>query len=201
MLGWNTITFYLGTTALDSTEKNRIVYVSSLDGYRDSTVVQCVRLLAGNYIDEGIVMTSDIDMIPLKNYWKPEPNRITIYGMDLVGPKEVPMCYVAAPVGTWVEMFPEIGIVDLLDKIPEAKSDDFQKYWFVDQHLLYDRLNDCDMGIRNVQRTHNSGLAYGRVDRADWERTITMPGEKIDAHMPRPFSLEQTERIMKMIVA
>lgn len=199
MLGWDTLTFYLGTLPMVSSEQNRIIYVNSIDGYKDCTVVQVIRLLAHRYVD-GLIMLGDVDMIPMSNYWKPNPDNITCYGIDLTGDNQIPMCYVAANADNWDKIIPEKDLIELLQKYPNAKHPDFDKYWFVDQNILTERILHNGLPFDRIDRGIVANLARGRVDRADWKRTINMPTEKIDAHMPRPFNLEQTERILKMVI-
>lgn len=195
-LGWDTLTFYLGKKRLISTFTNIIIEIPSIPEYKDCTVVQVARLFGHKFID-GLIMTGDVDMIPMSNYWNPDPNEITCYGIDLTGDNQIPMCYVAAYYESWKKIIPETNIRDLLEKYPKARSDDFQDYWFVDQNILTERIGEMD--YKSISRGLSGNLAYGRIDRADWEYTINNSDKKIDAHMPRPFNKEQTERIMNLI--
>ena len=204
--GWDTLTFYYGSTKLENAGEyltdshNEMVDLSgeSFD-YRDETIVQCIRLLGGNYIMDGLVMLGDVDMLPMQNYWNPNPDQITSYGYDLTGRSEIPMCYVSAPAAKWRRLFPENSLIELLDKLPNAKSDDWNLWWSVDQQVLTKRLKthgiDCF-----VDRGLVGGLARGRVDRYDWAGTLNQPGEKIDAHMPRPYDELACETIISMII-
>jgi hypothetical protein len=98
-------------------------------------------------------------------------------------------------------MIPEQTMPELLEKHPNAKSDDFYKWWGVDQEIITQRINERKLEgeLILIDREFTNGLAKGRIDRADWERTINSSDQKIDAHMLRPFNLEQTERVMKLI--
>ena len=64
LIGWDTLTFYLGDMDIESSNKNKIVKINSIKGYRDETVVQVSRLFGAKYLD-GMIMTSDVDMMPL----------------------------------------------------------------------------------------------------------------------------------------
>lgn len=203
MLGWNTLTFYLGTKIEiinSDSEQNRIICINAIEGYRDATILQVYRLFGHQFISSGIIMTSDVDMIPLSNYWHPDKDRIIIYGLNLVDEGQVPMCYVSASVEAWQNMFPERSIKELLEKYPHTKSSEFYDYWFCDQTILHDRIKYAGMTIRSVPRLINNSLPIGRIDRANWEGTIGIGPPYIDAHMLRPFDQEQTDRIMKLII-
>lgn len=198
-IGWKTVCFYLGSNPPKSTPENQIIDISNFAvGYRPETRVQCVRLLAGNYIDHGLIITGDVDMLPVQNYWNPDPDQITVYGYDLTGKSEIPMCYVAMNSAKWRKIFPEQSLNDLLDKLPNAKSDDWNKWWSVDQKVLTKRL--LAHGVdKFIDRGFDGGLARGRVDRYDWNGTLNKPGEKIDAHMPRPYDESACEKIISLI--
>jgi len=203
MLGWNTLTFYLGYNhdIITDPNENRIISVPAQPPYKDATIVQVMRLLAGNFIEDGLIMTGDVDMIPMADYWDPKLEHITVYGFDLTGYSEYPICYIAMDAKRWREIMPEQNIIDVLEKYPNALSDDFYKWWCVDQQLITKRINENaeENELMKIDRGMHHGLARGRVDRNDWEGTINYDGQFIDAHMPRPFNEIETDRIMNMI--
>jgi len=208
MLGWDTLTFYTWETDLqlpdiltESTEQNRKIHAGHFPEYQDATIVQVSRLLAGNYIQDGIIMTGDVDMIPLANYWNPDADHITVYGFDLTGKTQYPICYIAMSAENWRSVIREYNLDELLKKYPIAKSPIWEKWWTVDQVIITERINQhkSEIPLCLIDRGFSHGLAQGRIDRADWERTVTMPDRKIDAHMLRPFNLEQTKRVMNLI--
>lgn len=210
-LGWETLTFYLGMHPVKEICSNEMNKIVELPEYlyikeRSATVVQVIRLLAGHYVKEGLIMTGDVDMIPMANYWHPTIDNITVYGHDLTGRSQYPICYIAMSAERWREIIPEKSLTELLAKYPNAKSDDFYKWWGVDQEIITDRINkdaycnpDGSAKLILIDRGFTNGLAKGRIDRADWERTINSPDQKIDCHCLRPFNKTETERIMKMI--
>lgn len=164
--------------------------------YRPETIAQCIRLLCGHYCN-GLLMTADSDMIPLSDYWHSNSNEITCYGYDLTDRTQIPMCYVAMDASKWRELFPEKTIVELLDKYPCAKSNKWEDYWGTDQIILTERI--MKHRWTSIERGRTGDYAKGRIDRGNWEHTFSYPEPKIDAHMPHPFNLEQTERVMKLI--
>lgn len=202
-LGWNTLTFYLGPDTIESTPENIVIGISQAGSYRIESCVQVMRLLAGNYIQDGMIMIGDVDMIPLANYWHSTVDHITVYGFDLTGYSEYPMCYIAMTADRWREIMPEQSLLDLLDKIPNAKSDDFYKWWGIDQQVITERINTLKRPdeLVLVDRGKTGDYAKGRIDRGAWERTFNSDERKIDAHMLRPFNLEETEKVMKLIQA
>lgn len=197
LLGWNTLTFYLGKEKIKESELNKVVYIDSIDGYKDVTVLQCARLFGHMYINDGQIMTSDVDMIPLSNYWM-ESDKIVCYGSDLTGGKQYPMCYISAHKDKWCQIIPEQTLKELLDKYPNAKSDNFNEYWYTDQIIATERIKNLRPIL--VKRGHRQGFANGRIDRAMWDHSIEMwKGKYIDAHMPKGFDIQKTEQIMNLI--
>jgi hypothetical protein len=158
-LGWNTLTFYLGKENLESSEQNKIVKIEEVNPYKEATVVQISRLFAHNYLD-GLIMTSDIDMMPLSNYWQPTDDKIHCYGSD-----------------------------------PQAKSNNFNEWWFVDQDIITERI-EINKNRIIIPRTFDNNLALGRIDRVDWEFTKNRNTIKIDSHLLRPFNRQETENLL-----
>jgi len=189
-LGWETLTFTHGITISTKDPKNKTIDVTFAGGdYRPETVVQCIRLLGHRFTD-GFIMTSDVDMMPCSDYWHPNENKLTVYGFDLTGRSQYPICYIAMKSEYWEKIIPEETLPELLDKYPNAKSEHWETWWTVDQQIITERINvnANPESIDLIDRGFTNGLAKGRIDRADWERTLNAPGEKIDAHMLRPFN-------------
>lgn len=202
-LGWEPIVFYhqgnkseklseVEELALQTgtfSSANTIKFLQSINGYRSDTITQISRLY-GTCVTDGYIMTGDIDMIPLSDYWHPDPNKITVYGHDLTGFTHYPICYIGMDSMKWADV---MNIKDNdynkwikrdLDALPQAKSTDFYKYWSTDQDLITDRIKQY--GLSNVdfinRGQYANGYAKGRVDRGIW----TMDHEQyIDCHMHR----------------
>jgi|9_EtaG_2_1085328.scaffolds.fasta_scaffold11347_4 hypothetical protein len=192
-IGWNTVTFYLGNQNLESTDLNTIVEIEPLSGYRDSTVVQVSRLF-GALHTSGLIMTADVDMLPLSNYWNPREDCWTVYGEDLTNYKHFPICYVAGGDSLWKQAFPETSIKELLEKYPQSTAESFNEWWFVDQDIVTERVKPFNP-IKINRGVGSNSLPTGRIDRSLWEVTKNMEGEKIDAHLLRPFNKLETEKI------
>ncbi len=212
-LGWDTLLFYLGkhTPLLEEykavkdhfdDERNKIITLSNIEGYRPETIVQVSRLFGGMvFTDERILMTGDVDMIPLSDYWKPEDHQITCYGHDLTGHTQIPICYIAMAASKWRDIMgcPNNTTLDheikfMLDRSPNARSDDFEKWWSYDQQYITEKINQQPT-VMHVIRGKDGILAQGRADRYDWEGTKHKG--TIDAHMPRPFNLEAVKYILE----
>lgn len=197
--GWEPLVFSHGEDAnrfvaihneLDEFDPN--CFLKEIPGYRSESVTQISRLYAACVIDdpEAYLMTSDIDMLPLSNYWHPDPNAITVYGHDLTGYQHMPICYIGMRAGKWREV---MGLASNdfnalikrdLDGMPNAKaSADPVKRWVVDQDLITDRINQTTFQKKFVHRgTLANGYPVGRVDRSAWSLTHE---ELIDCHMLR----------------
>lgn len=199
--GWDPIIFYHSTK--HNTDLNALVCdaslpanfwpLESIDNYRSDTITQISRLY-GACVADGYIMTGDIDMLPLSDYWKPDLNKVTVYGHDLTGYTDYPICYIGAPTLLWFR-FMKIdpsGVQDFnayikrdLDSLPQAKNPDFYTYWSTDQNHVTARLKEYGTGhIDFINRgQYANGYARGRVDRGDWRLNHD---EFIDCHMLRP---------------
>jgi hypothetical protein len=184
----------------------KVVSVHSIDGYRSDTITQISRLygaLATPSDEECYLMTGDIDMLALSDYWKPSLTKATVYGHDLTGFGHFPICYIGMPRNIWREVmkvredYPISTWIERdLDTLPQAKDTDFYKYWFSDQDLITARLKEYGTEkIDFINRgQYANGFARGRVDRGSWTLSHDM---FVDAHL-----MQQThhseEKIQKL---
>lgn len=180
-------------------------------GYRSDTVTQVSRLYGAclhHLREDDYLMTGDIDMLALSDYWKPDFSKVTVYGHDLTGFGHFPICYIGAPVKIWRE-FMKIDGTDYqyhiqkdLMELPQAKNPDFYKYWFTDQDLITQRLKEYGTEkinfINRGQGAH--GYARGRVDRANGGWVFNQP-ELIDAHLMQQthHSEEKIRKLMDLL--
>ena len=169
--------------------------------YESAMVSQISRLYAAA-VQPGYLMTGDIDMIPLSDYWNPDEKSITAWGHDLTEFNHYPICYIGMPWWKWAEIMNidqggVIGMRDMiirdLDSMPNAKSEDPINRWVVDQDLITSKLMPLDMNceIDKVTRgVYPNGYPIGRVDRSAW----TLDHEKlIDCHMHRDIWKDQVK--------
>jgi len=208
-LGWKVITFLRG----DKTKLQKLIdgenifyYLNGKSKYRDETLVQCSRLFAACLIENGLLMTSDGDMMPCSDYWKPNPDTITCYGHDLTGYGHYPICYIAMRAEVWRSTM-QINSGDnvlnamesLLDKYEQASSDNWEQWWQVDQDIITEKLKGKTLdSIIRGKNNIITDLAKGRIDRYNWKETFDVESP-IDAHMPRPFSIEAAINILNKI--
>ena len=190
-LGWNTLTFHINpnNVTIKETPKNKVIEIQT-NTYSETMASQVSRLFGHHYIDnpDDMIMTSDIDMIPLSDYWCPTSNKINCYGYDLTNYTQYPICYIATNKRLWQQLIPEKNIEDLLNQYKCASSKNFNEYWYTDQLIITKRIKQYASITIEINRTFNCfGLAYGRIDRALWNATYHNNDTKIDAHMPRPY--------------
>lgn len=175
--------------------------VYAIGGYQSDTLAQVSRLYAA-CVKDGYLMTGDIDMIPLSDYWKPNEKEITTWGHDLTNYQHYPICYVGMNSQQWREVmglrnddFNTLMKEDL-DSMPNAKSTDSVKRWVVDQDLITQRLNDTQFKKISIERgVYKNGYPIGRVDRSAWHLNHEV---FIDAHLPR--SAYKNPIAFKMII-
>lgn len=193
--GWEPILFFAGEITevvkmvlFENGSRSTRAFMVGNIGYRTATVAQISRLYAGVLTEpEDYLMTGDIDMIPLSDYWQPDYDRRTVWGYDLTGHTEFPICYIGMKAKYWCEVMNldsdgySHKIKRDLDAMPNAKSEDFYKWWGVDQQLITKRLTPYSPTIKERGRYPN-GYACGRVDRGAWSLSIP---EFIDAHLPQ----------------
>lgn len=226
-LGWKPILLYQGTPNIltelinetfdvlhsGMSAEMKILYtltseiIPSIEGYRSDTITQISRLYAQVIYDgRDFAMIGDIDMIPLSDYWNPNPDKVTVYGHDLTGFGHYPMCYIAMKGVTWgiIMGTSDRGIIKDyikrdLDTLPQAKDPDFYKYWFSDQDLITQRLNEYGKEkITFINRGQGShGYARGRVDRGSGGWVLDQP-ELIDAHL-RQQTHHKKEKVLELI--
>lgn len=150
------------------------------------TNAQICRLFAGSfYDDDRMLMLSDIDMLPLSDYWQPEDDKITCYGRDL-SIEHQPICYVAMNSKNMHDMMGEFQVFE-------------DKHWTFDQDYLTYHLHgwptiQIERGIDDI-----TGYPIGRIDRSSWDKSLQQP-LRIDAHLLRPgYTDENWPRIMNLI--
>ncbi len=170
----------------------KIWYLGSIPGYRSDTLSQISRLYGACDYDlkpDDYLMTADVDMIPLSDYWKHNPEVITVWGHDLTDYTEIPICYIGMKAGKWVEVMglsegPNESIKRDLLTIPNAhESVEWEKRWSVDQQLITQRLRETTFQIDHVKRgKYPNGYAVGRIDRGSWSLEHE---QLIDAHLLR----------------
>lgn len=194
--GWQPLVFVEGVAKIPDLWRfvgNQIaiedrIILNQIPPYRSDTITQTSRLY-GACVADGYLMTGDIDMIPLSDYWHPNEEEITIYGHDLTGYGNYPICYIGMKSSRWIEV---MGLTSKdynamikrdLSGIPKASSEKWEDYWETDQDLITKRLNAVNWLKTKISRgQYSNGYAAYRVDRGDWR----LDHEKfIDCHLLR----------------
>jgi len=169
-----------------------IVRLPEIPELRSATIAQAGRLYAANYLSEdALIMTCDMDLIPLSDYWKPEPFDVTVYGHDLTWHSFYPMGYCAMSGKNWKKYMNLTGLTEN-DLVRDAKEvelaymPDWEQWWNHDWTLLTKRLKPYasiikfnDRGQINIA---GATLAKGRIDRHNWMETQNQPEPFIDMH-------------------
>jgi len=168
-----------------------VIKFPSFEGIRQETVAQASRLYAANFLPEdALLMTSDMDLLPLSDYWHPDPNNITNFGFDLTDFTFFPMGYTAMTGANWKRIMNLTGNTqaDMLrdfndETVPHSpKSDNWETWWNYDWSLLSRNLRKVESEVVKVLRGRraDSPFAFGRIDRGDSMKIIPKPW--IDAH-------------------
>ena len=188
--GWKVAVMYTADVDAGNVLADYYIRLPEVDGLRKETIAQVGRLYAANYFsDERILMTSDMDLLPLRDYWNPDPSVITNYGHDLTDFSFYPMGYTAMTVTNWKKVMKLTGNTEA-DMLRDAHepieyspfSGNWEQWWNYDWSLLTKRLKE-NMPITTIMRGRRAGscFAYGRVDRGD---SMQNPGgDLIDAHL------------------
>lgn len=183
--------------------ETRIIQLPAIQGLRDASIAQAGRLYAANYLPlDALIMTSDMDLLPLKNYWNPDEKHITVFGYDLTWRSFYPMGYIAMIGATWKKYMncSYDTAKDMLRDATETKiafSEKWEEWWNFDWDLITKRLKPFEDRITFIDRGQTSkGLALGRIDRADWMGTQDQ--EWIDAHCENN-NVQHPEKLEKFL--
>jgi len=180
-----------------SSSNNLVVTLNPIDGIPSSTIVQISRIFAGclSYInDEDLLITSDIDMIPLSgDYFNMIDHKRVFNILDAgeAGFTRHKICYVAARKKHWKE------ILDLQENINDHLKLFFQskqhltsdEYWNIDEVYLFDKLSNSryyEFSNFIDRGSNHLNLRNYRLDRADVATTMQLyPNKAYDCHSIR----------------
>jgi hypothetical protein len=195
--GWEPVIFYCGK--MDTAERiipdfrtynirECLVY----EPHKSATIAQVARLY-GACVADGMLMTGDIDMLPLSDYWKPNPLKINCYGRDLTD-YHYPICYIAMDARNWMRV---MDIKNSLYGVHLRRDLRVQtNQWVLDQDIVTERLLGFRSEIQEWDRgtDKKTGYPVGRVERSNW--TLDHK-EFIDCHMPHDM-LKNTASVIKV---
>lgn len=171
--------------------------LSTGTGYESETITQVSRLY-GACVADGYLMTGDIDMLPLSDYWKPDFDKLTVWGRDLTD-YHFPICYIGAPSEVWREIMQTNNHRDYnayikrdLDSHTNARSNDKVKRWVVDQDIATEAISVWYNNPVRIDRgtDKRTGYPIGRIDRSNW----TLDHKQfIDCHMFHGIQNDETK--------
>lgn len=185
-LGWNLCIMITSDVIKEDLKLNnpetKVFVLPDVEGLRKESIAQAGRLYACSFLpSDSLLMTSDIDLLPLSDYWHPKENEITIFGHDLTDYTYFPMGYVAMLCSTWGRYFN----IELMGKDAEeykylTASDNWESWWNWDWQMLTDRFKTNPNIIHVTRGRQSNGFAFGRIDRGN--SMAHVEGELIDAH-------------------
>jgi len=192
--GWSVCTMITDDVDKSNIKSDYTVVVPKMEGIRQETIAQASRLYAARFFGfqpDKYLMISDMDLLPLQDYWKPDLNEITSYGHDLTWRTFIPMGYCGMTADKWKEVM-ELTEDSVGDFIRDCKltglpySEKWEEFWNHDWTLLTKRLKDKHWDkIKFIDRGQidiaGATLALGRVDRYNWDKTLQQPN-LIDCH-------------------
>lgn len=215
---WNTLGWKVCVLITDDVDPSVVVgdYVikfPSFESIRQETVAQASRLYAANFLPhDALIMTSDMDLLPLSDYWHPEADKVTNYGFDLTDYTFYPMGYSVMSGANWVRVMKLTGDTksDMLRDFNDEtiahspKSDNWETWWNYDWSLLSRNLRKIEGEVVKILRGRRSDspFAYGRIDRGDSCKVIEKPW--IDMHcennnVQHPIKLEPFLKIFNEV--
>lgn len=181
--GWEVVLLKT-PNALDvmvNSESTKVIEIPHIEGMRTATMAQCSRFFVANVLDkEDLLQVNDIDVIPLVNFWNPDPNKFTIYGHDTTGYGYIPIHYATAKVSKWYDLMGCTGNFkeDMEREVNITKhafSDNWEQYWFADWDLFTKRCafvkDDLTFIDRGMVHLAKDPTAKNRLDRYDMDKT------------------------------
>lgn len=189
---WNSYGWTLCVMVTDDVDVSKLVYnnldtrifkLPNIEGLRKESIAQAGRLYASNYFkEEVLLMTSDMDLLPLSDYWEPSQEYPTVYGHDLTDYTYFPMGYTVMKSSLWKQLFFDME-ADAKEYSHLAYAQDWESWWNWDWKMLTDRLKkyaESNSVIMINRGRQSNGFAYGRIDRGN--SMAHVEGELIDAH-------------------
>lgn len=205
-LGWEVVVCLTKDVDTHNLVKNNpdTIYLQlpDVECVRTESIAQAGRLYAANYLSKDCyIMTSDMDLLPLSNYWNPNLDDVTVYGHDLTDFSYFPMGYTGMRAEDWRHFLKLTGNTqadmerDCNEYAYMVKSTEWEQWWNFDWRLLTDRLTHAKVVHKHRGRQAN-GFAYGRIDRGNSMQMIT--GELIDAHCEN-HNVQHPDKLNKFI--
>ena len=186
-------TYYVNITDRDEIIENEygiIHKIKSLDFIPTGFQSQVVRLFCSNFFD-GVMMTSDIDMLPISGeYYKQylteltDENVVIYSGQPYGNVPYYPMCYVLSNSNNFKKYLGIEGIS--FSEYCKMLLDKYGKAWNTDEYFMYERFQShLDKLVVKNDRDFSR-----RIDRGNWSYNLNLlkSGYYIDSHMLRPYN-------------
>ena len=189
-----------------------VSYSSTIEANK-SLFTQCIRLympllVMGEIGEEVYAIVGDADMFIGSSflYRDTQPENVNVFGFDLTGKSQVPMCYVGMSTEKWLEVMKYNGwsiyenMTRDVENYKPADTKDWEKNWGIDQQIITEKLKEYGFNRINFfdrgTDSNNSGLPMGRLDRYNWQ----YPQSEIhDAHLLRnPTNKDNFFKLMDM---
>lgn len=161
--------------------------------------VQCARMyVTRTRPSSQYCIIGDADMMIGSSFLHRDFDKVNVFGHDLTGFQEIPMCYVGMTAEKWHEVLGACDIETDLATHTKYKSEVWHEAWGADQQILtaklkaygFDKINFINRGTDF--RNHN--LPMGRWDRYGGFKRPT--GQVHDVHLPRkPYEIVNTSMI------
>jgi len=183
------------------------VYSFKSPKHKEATYAQCSRLYAAclDLPEDEILVTGDVDMAMFKlPVCYPMDGYFTIFGSDLVPPKQFPICYISASVKDWRNAFnlhKKTYQQKLDELLSHIEADHFRgNYWGKDQEEAYNKIS-LTQGINYEPRSNGQNqFATKRYDRDDTYILERLNPDTIDFHMNRPGYEEKNFEIIMTVL-
>jgi hypothetical protein len=173
------------------------------------TYTQVSRLFAAadtSIPDDEILITSDIDMLVFQVPPHDLNGVFSVFGADLVPPRQFPMCYVTATAAAWRKVFVKgRTLQECLDDALAAENCQNMRgnLWCRDQEILHNEITLTESILYFNRAYEGTQFATHRVDRDNhfWEQNLlNSGGGLVDAHLWRPgYTEENTEKIIRLL--
>lgn len=180
--GWEIALFVTSDVAetYHRSPTTQVDVIPDIEGVRTGTLAQVVRHFASNVLPkEAYIMVQDIDLIPLKDWWKPDLTRPSISGYpEMTGGAFIPVHYTGMLGRQWYDLMGCTGNL-AADMEREMKAngraygqtwgdENGEKgYWDADWDILTTKVRlRPPSDFIWVPRPMVNGLPYGRVDRS-----------------------------------
>jgi hypothetical protein len=172
----------------------------------EATYTQVSRLFAAaeltHFDDKEVLVTTDSDMLVFQVPPYDPNGAFSIFGADLVPPRQFPMCYVTATAAAWRKVFVKgRTLQECLDDALAAENSIHMRsdLWCRDQELLYNGVSKTNP-ILFTRAYPNTQFASKRYDRDDAYLLDRLSLDTIDFHCPRPgYEEKNFEIILKVL--